>query len=147
MASLGHNELKGITGFIQSLQNLKKLNHSLTYLPLYLITTKYLSQIVPIKLNRYHIPCHIKTVTFCIFSLIIFPVNAALIMLMTNHLITFSGGNWPGTVSLWLVDSLTWKQCVGADGLCDTTELAEVRETCCTNLTMHQSHIPQCTIL
>lgn len=26
------------------------------------------------------------------------------------------GGNWPSTVMLWLVDVLTWRRCVSADG-------------------------------
>ena len=37
------------------------------------------------------------------------------------------GGNWPNTVALWLVDSLTWKTCRGADTLCGTKAQDEVR--------------------
>ncbi|GAB6018417.1 hypothetical protein CHUAL_000132 [Chamberlinius hualienensis] len=34
------------------------------------------------------------------------------------------GGNWPATVALWFVDSLTWKDCVGgnSNSKCDTDE-------------------------
>ncbi|XP_069115079.1 acetyl-coenzyme A transporter 1-like [Argopecten irradians] len=33
------------------------------------------------------------------------------------------GGNWPGTVALWMIDSLTWKECQGGPGYCeDSTE-------------------------
>ncbi|KAL3862609.1 hypothetical protein ACJMK2_008565 [Sinanodonta woodiana] len=28
------------------------------------------------------------------------------------------GGNWPATIALWLVDSLTWKSCEGVTGSC-----------------------------
>ena len=40
------------------------------------------------------------------------------------------GGNWPGTVALWLVDALTWRSCSGGlrDELsCVTLEDKEVR--------------------
>lgn len=37
------------------------------------------------------------------------------------------GGNWPATVALWLVDPLTRKECVGAQGhSCGTVAAAEV---------------------
>lgn len=38
------------------------------------------------------------------------------------------GGNWPSTVALWLVDPLTVKECVGAQGhTCATAAATEVR--------------------
>jgi len=29
-----------------------------------------------------------------------------------------TGGNWPNTVALWMIDSLTWTGCTGTDGEC-----------------------------
>lgn len=31
----------------------------------------------------------------------------------------FTGGNWPSTLALWLVDGLTLKSCIGAVGSCE----------------------------
>ena len=40
------------------------------------------------------------------------------------------GGNWPSTLALWSVDSLTWKSCQGAvdlqDNLCRNAAEAQV---------------------
>ena len=33
--------------------------------------------------------------------------------------IAVTGGNWPSTLALWLVDGLTWKSCIGAVGSCE----------------------------
>lgn len=30
-----------------------------------------------------------------------------------------TGGNWPSTLALWLVDGLTLKSCIGAVGSCE----------------------------
>ncbi|XP_048767279.1 acetyl-coenzyme A transporter 1-like [Ostrea edulis] len=38
------------------------------------------------------------------------------------------GGNWPSTLALWLVDGLTWKECIGANGSCENS--APVDEQC-----------------
>lgn len=44
--------------------------------------------------------------------------------------VTNLGGNWPSTLALWLVDSLTWKECQGAVGqTCASPEAVGVR-TC-----------------
>ena len=38
-----------------------------------------------------------------------------------------SGGNWPSSVVLWLIDDVTWKSCQGAEAnLCDTPAQVEV---------------------
>lgn len=39
-----------------------------------------------------------------------------------------SGGNWPSTMALWVVDGLTWKSCIGATGSCD--KAAPLEEQC-----------------
>lgn len=38
------------------------------------------------------------------------------------------GGNWPATVALWFVDSLTWKSCVSGNNtnVCHSHEELEV---------------------
>ena len=40
---------------------------------------------------------------------------------LTVDLSIFQGGNWPATIALSLVDFLTWKGCVDANGICTTT--------------------------
>jgi len=35
---------------------------------------------------------------------------------LCDYLVT--GGNWPNTVALWMIDSLTWTGCTGTDGEC-----------------------------
>lgn len=42
------------------------------------------------------------------------------------HIIT--GGNWPSTLALWLVDGLTLKSCIGAVGSCEKS--APLDEVC-----------------
>lgn len=38
------------------------------------------------------------------------------------------GGNWSGTLILWLVDPLTWKQCsTNTENDCSSQELIQVR--------------------
>ncbi|XP_002731163.2 acetyl-coenzyme A transporter 1-like [Saccoglossus kowalevskii] len=52
------------------------------------------------------------------------PVIGGTYMTLLNTLSNL-GGNWPSTLSLWLVDSLSWKSC-SIDGLdCDTSIQAE----------------------
>ena len=36
--------------------------------------------------------------------------------------LTNLGSNWPGVISLWLLDRLTWKQCSLNGSSCDTLE-------------------------
>ncbi|XP_060080506.1 acetyl-coenzyme A transporter 1-like [Ylistrum balloti] len=35
------------------------------------------------------------------------------------------GGNWPGTVALWMIDGLTWKECQGSSGNCGSPSESE----------------------
>ncbi|KAK3609668.1 hypothetical protein CHS0354_035954 [Potamilus streckersoni] len=45
------------------------------------------------------------------------PVIGGTYMTLLNTLANL-GGNWPSTIALWLVDSLTWKSCEGVIGSC-----------------------------
>ena len=49
------------------------------------------------------------------------------------------GGNWPSTTALWMVDGLTWKQCDGAEGACDT----DIQRTVSTNIHTLKSTVEQ----
>lgn len=40
----------------------------------------------------------------------------------------FSGGNWPSTVALWVVEGLTVKSCEGGVGTCNSKEASEVNK-------------------
>lgn len=46
------------------------------------------------------------------FARISDPLVGGTYMTLLNTLSNL-GGNWPATVALWLVDPLTWKECVG----------------------------------
>lgn len=37
----------------------------------------------------------------------------------TYIIFIITGGNWPSTLALWLVDGLTLKSCIGAVGSCE----------------------------
>lgn len=50
-----------------------------------------------------------------------------LIFLHTILIKILTGGNWPATVALWLVEGLTWKSCDGGPGDCGSTAETEVR--------------------
>lgn len=47
--------------------------------------------------------------------------------------VTNLGGNWPATLSLWLVDPLTWKQCIGGTDASDNTCSNTVEQELCTH--------------
>ncbi|XP_077998439.1 acetyl-coenzyme A transporter 1-like [Glandiceps talaboti] len=68
--------------------------------------------------------------------------------------VTNLGGNWPSTLSLWLVDSLTWKSCNGGltDGLdCDTKiqaeECSKAGGLCQTDLDGYYIEVACCTVI
>lgn len=64
------------------------------------------------------------------FARISDPLVGGTYMTLLNT-VTNLGGNWPATLSLWLVDPLTWKQCIGGtntlDNTCSNTLEQEVR--------------------
>lgn len=42
-----------------------------------------------------------------------------LLLLLVHIIYIITGGNWPSTLALWLVDGLTLKSCIGAVGSCE----------------------------
>ncbi|KAF2879730.1 hypothetical protein ILUMI_26448 [Ignelater luminosus] len=54
------------------------------------------------------------------FARISDPLVGGTYMTLLNT-VTNLGGNWPATLSLWLVDPLTWKQCIGGTNTLDNT--------------------------
>lgn len=64
------------------------------------------------------------------FARISDPLVGGTYMTLLNT-VTNLGGNWPATLSLWLVDNLTWKQCTGgthnSDNTCSGSLEQEVR--------------------
>lgn len=64
------------------------------------------------------------------FARISDPVVGGTYMTLLNT-VTNLGGNWPATLSLWMVDPLTWKQCTGitnqTDNFCRTVTEQQVK--------------------
>lgn len=65
------------------------------------------------------------------FARISDPIVGGTYMTLLNT-VTNLGGNWPATLSLWFVDTLTWKQCFGA--IPDTNDSCsdQLRQELCT---------------
>lgn len=63
------------------------------------------------------------------FAQISDPIVGGTYMTLLNT-VTNLGSNWPGTLALWMVDPLTWKQCIGGtdsmDNFCRTSTEQEV---------------------
>ncbi|KAL4220930.1 hypothetical protein ACF0H5_019196 [Mactra antiquata] len=79
------------------------------------------------------------------------PVIGGTYMTLLNTVANL-GGNWPSTVALWYVDSLTWKSCEGVDGhSCYTSDTLhackEAGGSCITTLDGYYIETAICVII
>ena len=61
------------------------------------------------------------------FARISDPLVGGTYMTLLNT-VTNLGGNWPATLALWLVDPLSWKQCISSDSLMSDNTCQDVQE-------------------
>ncbi|KAF5285553.1 hypothetical protein FQR65_LT13187 [Abscondita terminalis] len=96
-----------------------------------LTSSYYVLLLVCYSLHQVCVYCMFVSI-MAFFARVSDPIVGGTYMTLLNTL-TNLGGNWPATLSLWFVDTLTWKHCAGGTNITDTTCTDSLRQEMCTH--------------